>query len=40
MRTIRCENLETLIIICAGLTREGVAFEARTESLTIEITGY
>lgn len=38
--TIRCESAIELAVVCAQLTREGIAFRAFTSNMTIEITGY
>lgn len=37
--TIRCQDLDDFIKVCAGFVREGVSFRADTGNLTIELTG-
>lgn len=40
MQTIICDSMEHFMAACVALTRENVAFRARTSDLTIVITGY
>jgi len=37
--TIRCETLQELIQVTAGLVAQGVTFEAHTRNLSITLTG-
>jgi len=37
--TIRCQDIENLIKVCAGLVKEGIRFDADTEALVIDCTG-
>jgi hypothetical protein len=37
--TIKCTSLDELAIVCAELARQGVVFNAYTNTLLIELTG-
>lgn len=37
---IKCGTVEDLIAVCAGLEREGIAFNANTSAMTVVLTGY
>ena len=37
--TIQCATIAELVAVCAGLVREGVTFEARTSSMSVDLTG-
>lgn len=39
MSKITCETLDEFILVCAGLVREGILFEAWADDLTIKPTG-
>ena len=39
MKEITCGNLEEFITVCAGLTREGLTFEASAITLKIKLLG-
>ena len=36
---IRCEDIEALTQVCAGLVERGITFEADTTTLTVVCTG-
>jgi hypothetical protein len=36
---IRCEDIEALINVCAGLVERGITFEANTTTLVVICTG-